>query len=740
MMAMTASQSLGHDEVPSLQSGTSYDLAVIGNSTYSCIIDRTSRGLFEIKLENFESSVQFYDGCDSLILKTRLTSSEQILAYLLTLYSGEIVEVTDFCPRFESNGRSFKPSMLVRIVTPVQGVPQISVRCLASIHYNSQFPDIETGSNHIKFEGSDIKIRLQTNLSTSIIRNETTFALVEPQYFILSSDEPFNKSIEKVATEYLSKTKSYWFNYCRTINLPFSYQRQVMRCVMQLRLLAFDETGGIINSLTSSIPNQIEDAHISDMRYCWLKDSIFTVNALHKVQAIETLENYISFLINIARFSLKKEMPIETSYHLVINKSRTYEQETVCLAGYEGLHKINIGQPFFNFEMDSVNPIGSIILAINYMFYDIRLIKLSKQANLSFVQDVLVKLAERAYCIFKRPLKYHLSYLKMAQDNLNAYIEGLAQSSGPQKIDYLEKLNIEYYMNKVAEIKKLGINTHSLVLISTSFKSLSQLCSKIAKRSQSVMNFSYENHDEEKHDRYLMEQSQIWEIRSIEVKEFVNKYGWCKKNQTYTSFIQVKQIPGKEEEQDKLLMLIQKKSKLSSSINLKHLDMQLYSHIEQQPNANGGFDEEEEKLYHLPDTHLLLWHDLDFITPHDIKFKQSFTRLQDYMINNPNLRLCEYLWQFNETGFLPTYASKVISPLITYQSTVLNSSSHNMSYESNDYGGLHKTISTQGSESSLISIQLNAESKYLGNFPESQSLVHFIITAFKLSKQWENIL
>jgi hypothetical protein len=65
------------------------------------------------------------------------------------------------------------------------------------------------------------------------------------------------------------------------------------------------------------------------------------------------------------------------------------------------------------------------------------------------------------------------------------------------------------------------------------------------------------------------------------------------------------------------------------------------------PNANGGVDEEDEKLYHLPDTNLLLWHDLDFITSNDIKFKQSFTRLQDYMINNPNLKLCEYLWYVN---------------------------------------------------------------------------------------------
>jgi hypothetical protein len=37
-----------------------------------------------------------------------------------------------------------------------------------------------------------------------------------------------------------------------------------------------------------------------------------------------------------------------------------------------------VGQPVFNFDLDSVNPIGSVILALNYIFYDVRLSKVSK--------------------------------------------------------------------------------------------------------------------------------------------------------------------------------------------------------------------------------------------------------------------------------------------------------------------------------------------------------------------------
>lgn len=70
------------------------------------------------------------------------------------------------------------------------------------------------------------------------------------------------------------------------------------------------------------------------MRFCWLKDAVFTVNALHKIQAISQMEAYISYLINICILSIKKDLAIETSYALIYNKGRRNEREATNLAGY----------------------------------------------------------------------------------------------------------------------------------------------------------------------------------------------------------------------------------------------------------------------------------------------------------------------------------------------------------------------------------------------------------------------
>jgi hypothetical protein len=56
-----------------------------------------------------------------------------------------------------------------------------------------------------------------------------------------------------------------------------------------------------------------------------------------------------------------------------------------------------VGQPFFNFDLDAVNPIGSVLMALCYIFYDVRLGKFEKSANFTFISKTLVKLAERAY-------------------------------------------------------------------------------------------------------------------------------------------------------------------------------------------------------------------------------------------------------------------------------------------------------------------------------------------------------
>lgn len=83
-------------------------------------------------------------------------------------------------------------------------------------------------------------IGLQSNLPLGFILQEQQFELKEAQHIILSSEEPITRSIKDVVAEYQTNTKNYWYGFCKNINLPFQYQKEVLRCSMLLRLLCFD--------------------------------------------------------------------------------------------------------------------------------------------------------------------------------------------------------------------------------------------------------------------------------------------------------------------------------------------------------------------------------------------------------------------------------------------------------------------------------------------------------------------
>ena len=82
---------------------------------------RPARGYWSIELAGFERSEQEYVA-NTAVLVTRLFSS-----------NGSAVEVTDFCPRFERDGRMFRPQMLVRRVRPLAGTPRICVKLQAVV-------------------------------------------------------------------------------------------------------------------------------------------------------------------------------------------------------------------------------------------------------------------------------------------------------------------------------------------------------------------------------------------------------------------------------------------------------------------------------------------------------------------------------------------------------------------------------------------------------------------------------
>ena len=65
----------------------------------------------------------------------------ETLPGLFIVYEGA-VEITDFCPRFEARGRSFRPQMIIRRIRPLEGWPRVRIRLRPRFDWGRSAPEI----------------------------------------------------------------------------------------------------------------------------------------------------------------------------------------------------------------------------------------------------------------------------------------------------------------------------------------------------------------------------------------------------------------------------------------------------------------------------------------------------------------------------------------------------------------------------------------------------------------------
>src|SRR5690554_2092055 len=117
-------------------------------------------GTYAIDLKDFSHSEQYYEK-NTAILVTHLYDT-----------SGNGVTITDFVPRFMQYDRMFRPMMLCRKLEPI-GSPKMRVRLRPACDDGAQAYRKIQGSNHIRYVGGDMALRLTTDLSiTAVMRSE----------------------------------------------------------------------------------------------------------------------------------------------------------------------------------------------------------------------------------------------------------------------------------------------------------------------------------------------------------------------------------------------------------------------------------------------------------------------------------------------------------------------------------------------------------------------------------------
>jgi GH15 family glucan-1,4-alpha-glucosidase len=268
----------------------------------------------------------------------------------------------------------FRPPQLIRRITPLAGVPRITVRVRPTHGYGRPCEVASLGSNHIRYTGLGQVLRLTTDAPLSYIVEEVAFTLTQPLTLVLGPDEPFQSGLAAAGRAFEEQTLEYWQRWTRSLAVPFEWQGAVMRAAMALKLCSFEETGAIVAAHTTSIPEAPGSGRNWDYRFCWLRDSHFVVQALNRLGTTETMEAYINFITTVATDHTAPLRPV----HGIVPGSRLDETIAPDLAGFLGEGPVRVGNAAVLQIQHDVY--GSVILATTQMFVDERLPRMGDAA------------------------------------------------------------------------------------------------------------------------------------------------------------------------------------------------------------------------------------------------------------------------------------------------------------------------------------------------------------------------
>ncbi len=140
-------------------------------------------------------------------------------------------------------------------------------------------------------------VRLTTDAPLSYIQQETPFALTRPLHLVFGPDEPFMGDISPTVRDFHDRTRDYWREWVRRLSIAYEWQEAIIRAAITSSYANFEETGGIVAALTTSLPEAPHSGRNWDYRYCWLRDAYFVVKALNAIGVTRTMEQYIAYIL-----------------------------------------------------------------------------------------------------------------------------------------------------------------------------------------------------------------------------------------------------------------------------------------------------------------------------------------------------------------------------------------------------------------------------------------------------------
>ncbi|HEX4024171.1 MAG TPA: glycoside hydrolase family 15 protein [Steroidobacteraceae bacterium] len=266
------------------------DYALIGDGRTAALIGRDG-SLDWLCWPRFDSAACFAKllgdaehGCWSIApahaarVKRRYLPDTLILETDFETASGA-VRLLDFMPPLAP------ASSVIRLVVGLRGNVTVRSTLALRFDYGALMPWVEPRADGaLARAGADLAV-LYAPVAVSVDPRHigAEFAVEEGRRlaFVLSYG-PAEVSVPQRldAERALADTAGYWQRWIGRFERPTPWPDAVRRSLLTLRALIHQPTGALIAAPTTSLPEQAGGSYNWDYRYCWLRDSTFTLTAL----------------------------------------------------------------------------------------------------------------------------------------------------------------------------------------------------------------------------------------------------------------------------------------------------------------------------------------------------------------------------------------------------------------------------------------------------------------------------
>jgi GH15 family glucan-1,4-alpha-glucosidase len=248
--------------------------------------------------------------------------------------------------------------LLVRVAVCLEGEVEVELTCEPVFDYG-RVPatwTVDDDGHTADASGAGLTIRLHTDMALGVegdwVRARHVLRQGEQIYCSLSWAGHLEGPADiDDANARLATTGRYWREWLGRARLPdHRWREPIQRSALAIKGLTYMPTGATVAALTTSLPETPGGERNWDYRYTWLRDSTFTLQALHYLNLDWEAQEFMQF---VADLECNEDGGLQIMYG-IDGRRDLIETTREDLSGYAGASPVRVGNGAFDQRQNDV--------------------------------------------------------------------------------------------------------------------------------------------------------------------------------------------------------------------------------------------------------------------------------------------------------------------------------------------------------------------------------------------------